>query len=66
MPGGVWVGYWNDDKPTPGDLARTQQIDGHYVPTDAGEWLVPLARQFQPIDGGVFGDLGMEIDATAW
>ena len=52
MPGGVWVGYWNDDKPTPGDLARTQQIDGHYVPTDAGEWLVPLARQFQPVDGG--------------
>jgi len=41
----VWVGFDPDDPPTPEDLARERQIDGHGVTLEDGQqWLVPVAR----------------------
>ncbi len=41
----VWLGWYTDDPPTPQDLARPAQRDGHSVRLgDDREWMVPLAR----------------------
>ena len=43
--GKYWVGYWNNAKPGPEDLARKEQIGGHKAELEDGhEWLVPVAR----------------------
>jgi hypothetical protein len=39
-----WIGYWNDAKPGPADLARPVQIPGWSVVLgDGGAWKVPMA-----------------------
>lgn len=44
---GLWIGFWNDDRPTAAQLARDEQIAGHRVRLgDGGDWLVPTARVF--------------------
>ena len=41
----VWVGYYNDSKPTPEDLERREQLAGRYIElSDGNDWLVPLLR----------------------
>lgn len=43
----VWCGYWNDERPTPADLARTPQLPGYSVMLAGGqEWIIPLVRRF--------------------
>lgn len=43
----VWVGFWNDGKPGPSDLARTEQLRGTTVKLkDNYEWLIPLSRSW--------------------
>jgi hypothetical protein len=42
-----WVGYWNDAKPGPLDLARVKQLKG--VPltlADGNQWDIPIVRSF--------------------
>ena len=49
----VWIGYTNDARPGPDDLARPEQLDGHLVTlADGRPWLVPKARRWVGIDGG--------------
>ena len=49
----AYVGYYADNKPTPGDLARKKQIQGHFVTLGNGNgWLVPTARQY--VDEGMY------------
>lgn len=41
----VWVGLWTDDRPTPAELARPDQVDGHMIELgDGNRWLVPVAH----------------------
>lgn len=43
----LWVGFWNDAKPTPPDLARSQQLPGYDVlMADDVRWSVPVVRRF--------------------
>jgi hypothetical protein len=43
--GQYFVGYWPDQVPGPGDLAREKQLDGHTIElADDRQWQVPLAR----------------------
>ncbi len=37
----VWVGYWNDEPPTPRDLANENQIAGENVELGGSQWIVP-------------------------
>jgi hypothetical protein len=40
-----WVGYYDEARPGPADLARGRQLAGHYVRlADGADWLVPVAR----------------------
>jgi hypothetical protein len=42
-----YIGFYNDEKPTPQELAREEQIDGHYITDlDGNKWLIPCARVF--------------------
>lgn len=55
LPGEVWVGCYKDDRPTPADLARKDQINGHYVTlNDGNEWLCPVARGATEEDGAIY------------
>ena len=48
----VWAGFYTDDRPTPADLARKEQLNGHLVTLlDGNQWLCPLIRQFGEEDG---------------
>jgi hypothetical protein len=44
----LWVGYWNDSKPTPADLARHPMLPGEVVMTlgDGEQWLIPTLTEF--------------------
>lgn len=43
----VWVGYYTDAKPTPGDLARPTMLDGPtMILADEHAWKIPLIRRF--------------------
>lgn len=45
--GSHWFGWCNDSRPTPDDLARARQIEGHQVTlADGNDWLIPCVRQF--------------------
>ena len=48
----VWAGYWSDDAPKAGELARAAQIDGRWRTFGGQLWLCPHARQFVELDGG--------------
>lgn len=43
-----WVGYWNDAKPTPDDLARKPMLPGEVAMTlgDGHQWVVPTLTEF--------------------
>ena len=44
---GVLVGHYTDQPPTPADLARPEQVAGHYTELEDGsQWLIPVARCF--------------------
>lgn len=46
--GKLWVGYWNDAKPGPADLARKEQRPGHAVRLgDDALWQVPVIYPYQ-------------------
>lgn len=48
----AWVGIYSDDPPTPDDLARSVQLDGHLVALgDGNKWLIPKARAWIEEDG---------------
>ena len=52
---GPWLGYWNDAKPTPVELARDHQIDGEWMRFEDGNlWHIPFARQFVVEDGEIW------------
>lgn len=41
--GGYWVGIWNDNPPTEGDLRRTYMQNGEFLPfCSKGTWKLPL------------------------
>lgn len=43
--GTFWLGYKTEAKPTPDDLARDDQISGHWVDmADGSRWHVPILR----------------------
>lgn len=43
-----WLGWWKADPPTPDDLARERQIQGHLVElADGNRWLIPVARRYR-------------------
>ena len=45
--GNVWLGYWDDAKPTPSDLERQKQIEGpSMVLADGNRWTIPLVLSF--------------------
>jgi hypothetical protein len=42
---GFWIGFYNDDRPTPAELARPRQVRGSDVTMlDGHDWLIPAAR----------------------
>lgn len=48
--GKFWLGYWNDAKPTPGNLERNEKILSYNVKMgDGNMWLLPIALAY---DGG--------------
>lgn len=48
----VWIGWYRDQKPTPADLARVNQLDGHRVALgDGNAWLVPAVQEWTGDDG---------------
>lgn len=50
----VWAGFYTDDRPTPADLARKNQLNGHLVTLlDGNEWLCPVARGAAEEDGAL-------------
>lgn len=50
--GDVWVGVYTDAIPGPEDLAREEQLGGHWVKlADGRPWLVPVARSYVEQDG---------------
>ena len=50
----VWAGFYTDDRPTPADLARKEQLNGHMVTLlDGNEWLCPVARGAAEEDGAL-------------
>jgi len=54
--GAYWIGVQKDSPPTPDELARPSQIDGHRVKLDDGnEWMIPVARWHQPDGTGRIG-----------
>lgn len=76
LPGdkGAWVGIYNDEPPTPRELARDNQLNGYLVTlADGGTWHVPCARRwFEPEDGEPFVGcvlpqlLDFDADAGGW
>lgn len=67
IPGSsAWVGYYTDAPPTPEDLARTEQIDGHKVKLcDGRYWLCPIARGPEGVVLPRYADLDDEGHWTA-
>lgn len=56
----AWVGFFNEDHPTPKDLARHAQHSGHWVTlNDGNDWLVLAVRQWAIQDGGLVWDYGV-------
>jgi hypothetical protein len=50
--GDVHVGMWNDARPGPEDLVRTDALAGHNVRLcDGNEWIIPVARGASETDG---------------
>lgn len=46
-PDRAWVGLWNHDRPTPGSLARGEQLAGEQLELDDGSrWNVPIALRW--------------------
>lgn len=44
-PSSYWLGFWNDDRPTPDDLSRSRITDGHAEPlADGNEWTLPAVH----------------------
>jgi hypothetical protein len=52
---GVWVGFYNNDRPSPKELIRTRNlIPGHMtLLADQQKWLVPIARGASDNDGQI-------------
>lgn len=51
----AWVGMYREDRPTPGELARAEQLDGVWIRLDDGQaWLAPKARRWEEFDGGCY------------
>lgn len=47
----LWVGYWNEAKPGPLDLARLKQLRGVPVTlADGRDWDIPIVRRFDGIE----------------
>jgi hypothetical protein len=43
----LWVGYWNDAKPTPGELQRPQMLRGPLITfADGNQWQIPIVRHY--------------------
>jgi hypothetical protein len=55
MPGGqTWLGWYTAELPSPADLARAEQLGGHWVKLlDGQSWLVPVARSYAEEDGAL-------------
>lgn len=49
----LWLGYWNDAKPTPEDLARSPMLAADMVIrlADGSAWRIPKVRQFDGVTG---------------
>jgi hypothetical protein len=43
---GLWIGWYNDAKPTAEDLKRKQLLNGYWLDLESGRWVVPLERSF--------------------
>ncbi len=54
IPGSAaWVGHWKDKLPTPEQLARGEQLAGHWLELlDGNAWHVPIARDWIESDEG--------------
>ena len=46
ISGEYYIGFYNDNRPAPADLAREEQVTGYKVKIDGCEWVIPLARVF--------------------
>lgn len=46
----LWVGYWNEAKPGPSDLERTNMLPGEVAMTlgDGHRWVIPTLTEFDP------------------
>ena len=61
---GVWIGHYTDQPPTPADLARPEQVAGHWTRLeDDQEWLIPAAHTFP--EGTAFPQT-MRLGADGW
>lgn len=58
---GYSVGYHVDLKPGPTDLSRSKMVGGYMHDTEAGEWMIPLARK---ADGDTLFDPAIKFDET--
>jgi hypothetical protein len=58
--GKYWLGYWDNNKPGPSDLAREEMFGGHSVVLgDKQQWVIPLAR---PYGGGTVFPTKLVVD----
>ena len=50
----LWVGFWNDKKPTPEQLQKPKQLDGPELQLcDGQRWKVPILRRYLDSGEGV-------------
>jgi len=56
----AWVGMYNQNKPTPDDLIRQQQVTGVWIDADDGSrWLAPIARKWHVLDDQIVWDYNL-------
>jgi hypothetical protein len=59
----IYVGYWKESPPGPGDLARANQLSGYSLRlADGSEWLVPVVRLFDEASGQPRSNLPSYLD----
>lgn len=59
----LWVGYWNDAKPGPGDLRRRELLRGPQLKlTDGQAWQIPIVRHFDDASQQWESDLPALLD----
>lgn len=55
--GDYWVGFWNDNRPGPGDLERDSGIPGQTCELGGQSWRIPIVHALSPAGDGFYTTL---------